>query len=140
MFYAVNPDLALFRETHLARCSANDVPPLEFADASMFRRSRLLFTRPRFECLRGDLAAAGVVHDGTRARSCTANLTREVEFGGDDAFLGPEHLEASVSCRAAAAPQSCPMWLRRELWVHTKSRWAGSPFSSFSAIHPARAS
>ena len=107
VFYAVNPDLALFRETHLARCSANDVPPLEFVDTSMFRRSRLLFTRPRFECLRGDLAASGVVHDGTRARSCTANLTREVEFGGDDAFLGPEHLEASVSCRASAAQANC---------------------------------
>ena len=108
VLYAVNPDLALFREQYLARCDeASEVPPLEFYDANTFRRARLFFTRPRFECMRGDVETTGVVHDGTRARSCTANLTREVEFGGDDAFLAAENLPASVSCAAGVAGSNC---------------------------------
>lgn len=105
--YAVNPDFASFREKYLARCSATEVPPLEFYDPNMFRRTRLFVTRPRFECRRGDAEAAGVVHDGTRARSCSANLTREVEFAGGDAFLAPENLPASVSCAASVAGSNC---------------------------------
>ena len=44
---------------------------------------------------------------GARARSCSANLTREVEFAGGDAFLAPENLPASVSCAASVAGSNC---------------------------------
>lgn len=108
IFYAVNPDLSLFREQYLARCSDNEIPALEFFDAGLFRESRLFFTRPRIECMRGTLqGAAGVWYDGTQARSCTSNLTREVFFEGSDAFLKAEHLSSSISCRHVSVNQNC---------------------------------
>ena len=83
VFYALNGDDTMVpRQDLFCQRSAGISSP------SFWRTSRLFFTSPRYECDAGEVPASGErnMFDGTAARMCTGNMTREITFSGNDQF------------------------------------------------------